>query len=99
MVAVFGSFHVFRTHLRDLEGPEADIAAELDDQVVPVTSRRPSKLLEFLVCDSYCVHVFLLRGFQIGTALPNTHHEASSSHYWTFDITNDEPLENLVEDL
>lgn len=25
--------------------------------------------------------------------------QASSSHYWTFDITNDELLENLVEEL
>jgi len=43
--------------LRDLDGAESDVPAELDDQVVAVTASRPA---EFVVAEPYFIQVLFL---------------------------------------
>lgn len=59
VVAVLGAFDVCRSYLRDLEGPQADVAAQLDDKVVAVTRRSPPEVLELVVSHPELVLVVL----------------------------------------
>jgi hypothetical protein len=51
VLAVFGPFDVLRTDLGDLERAEADVGAELDNEVVASAADRAPEVLEVVVSE------------------------------------------------
>ena len=64
VIAAGGSFDVFRAELRDFEGAEADVATELEDEVVAVGGGRAPEAVEFGVGHPDVVVVWLVGGFE-----------------------------------
>jgi len=63
VVAVRGPFDVLRLHLRYLESTEADITAQLENDIVPVVLGMSTEFLELVVSHPDLVLVLFLGRF------------------------------------
>ena len=63
MVAVRGPFDVLRLHLRYLESTEADITAQLENDIVPVVLGMSTEFFELVVSHPDLVLILFLGRF------------------------------------
>jgi len=74
VIAIGCPFHVLRSDLRNFEGSEADVAAQLDDEIVAMVRRHSSEFVKFGVGHPDLVFVrFAVASSRIEASLTTLH--------------------------